>query len=345
MNTRGSDQAAAGRPQASGMPGSGARISVALCTYNGARFLEAQLASYLAQTRLPDELVACDDGSTDGTQAILERFAKRAPFPVRVEHNPTRLGSTKNFEKAVGLCAGALIATSDQDDVWLPHKLAASEAAFATEPQLGLVFGDAEVVDDDLRPLGHTMWQAIHLGPKLRRRIRGGKAFPILLRQWLVTGATMTFRASYRSHVLPIPESWIHDGWIAFIIGALAPIGVLDGATVQYRQHAAQQIGGKKLGWRELYRLAQNLGPEHFRLAHERFSLARERLRTLAPRLRRPEYLGLLDEKVEHQRRRLAIAESRSRTQKVLWTLGELAHGRYHRYSPGISHCFKDLLL
>jgi glycosyltransferase involved in cell wall biosynthesis len=261
-------------------------ISIALCTYNGARFLEAQLESYLVQTRLPDELVVCDDASTDATSDILAGFAKRAPFPVRIERNPTRLGSTKNFDKAIGLCAGELIATSDQDDVWLPEKLALSEAAFDIEPHRGLVFSDAEVVDEELRPLGHTMWDAISLGRLPRWRVRRDHAFEVLLRQWLVTGATMTFRSDYLPLIRPIPENWIHDGWIAFIIGAVAPVGLIDAATVKYRQHAAQQIGGKKLSWRDMYELARTVGSEHFRLAYQRFSLARERLATAAPQLR-----------------------------------------------------------
>ena len=151
------------------------RISVALCTYNGASFLDAQLDSYLTQTRLPDELVVCDDQSSDATLALLDGFAKRAPFPVRLHHNQARLGSTKNFEKAIGLCTGDLIATSDQDDVWLPDKLALSEAAFAKSPEIGLIFTNAEVVDQGLEPLGHRLWDAIHFGPILRRRVRRGQ--------------------------------------------------------------------------------------------------------------------------------------------------------------------------
>ncbi len=343
MTTRAS--APAGEPPSGTTPpGRGQRISVALCTYNGAPFLPAQLDSFLAQTRLPDELVVCDDSSSDGTWALLEDFARRAPFPVRLERNPERLGSTKNFEKAIGLCTGDLIATSDQDDVWLPRKLALNEAGFDVDPARGLVFSDADVVDEDLRPLGYTMWQAIHLGPWQRWRVRKDEAFEVLLRQWLVTGATMMFRASYLPDVLPIPANWIHDGWITFIIGALAPVGLLDASTVQYRQHAAQQIGGRRLGWREMYDLAKKVGPDHFRLAHERFVLARERLRALAPRLRSPAYLDWLDRKVEHQRRRLAIAESSSRIEKVALTLDELARGGYLRYSPASTHVFKDLL-
>jgi glycosyltransferase involved in cell wall biosynthesis len=330
------------------MPGSASptarRISVALCTFNGARFLQPQLDSFPAQTRRPDELVVCDDGSTDDTLVILERFEKRAPFPVRIERNPTRLGSTKNFEKAIGQCTGDLIATCDQDDVWMPEKLALSEAAFEAEPARGLIFTDADVVDDELRSLGHKMWDAIHFGALARRRVRQGRWFEVLLRQWVVTGATMVFRSEYRPCILPIPESWVHDGWIAFIIGAIAPIGFVERSTIQYRQHAAQQIGGKKLNWRDLYEKAHELGRAHFRLEYERFQLARERLGSLSSQVRDPSILARVERKVAHQKRRLAIAESPSRWKRVLWTLDELLHRGYQRYSPATTHFIKDLL-
>ncbi len=319
------------------------RLSVALCTYNGARFLEPQLDSYLAQTRLPDELVVCDDGSTDGTLAMLASFEKRASFPVRIVRNEARLCPTKNFEKAIGLCTGDLIATSDQDDVWMPEKLALCEATIASDSRRGLVFTNAEVVDEDLRSRGHQMWDSIRFGRLARRRVRRGQAFEVLLRQWLVTGATMMFRSEYRPFILPIPENWIHDAWIAFIIGALAQVGFVERSTIKYRQHAAQQIGGKKLTWREIYEKAREVGPPHLRLANERFLLARERLRSFASHVRDPGLLHLVDEKVEHQRRRLAIAEASSRWQRVVWTLVELWRGGYSRYSPSCCHFIKDM--
>ena len=320
-----------------------ASISVALCTYNGARFLEAQLDSFLAQTRLPDEVVACDDASTDDTVAILERFKNRAPFPVTVVRGEGRLGSTKNFEKAIGLCTGDLIATSDQDDVWVPEKLALSEAAFDGEPGCGLIFTNADVVDEELHPIGHTMWDATQVGVGVRRRVRRGRAFEVLLRQWLVTGATMMFRSEYRPFILPIPESWIHDGWIAFILGALAPVGSVEQPTIKYRQHSSQQIGGKKLTWRELYERAREVGPLHYRLDYDRFLLARERLQSVASRVREPRFLRLVDQKVEHLRRRLAIAEASSRWKRIGWALGEVFRGRYSRYSARFIYFIKDM--
>lgn len=322
------------------------RISIALCTYDGERFLEPQLKSLLAQVRLPDELVACDDGSSDGTVSILEAFARRAPFPVRIERNEVRLRSTRNFEKAIGLCTGDLIATCDQDDVWLPEKLALCEAAFLRDPHLGLVFTDAEIVDDSLRPRGFRLWDTIHFGRGARRRVQHGRGFDVLLRQWLVTGATMMFRAEYRTIVLPIPPSWIHDGWISFLIGALAPIAMVERPTLLYRQHAAQQIGAERLGWRQMLAMAREVGPDHFRLARDRFQLARDRLHELGGGAVDPAVLKLVDRKVIHQARRLAISECPSRARRALWAIEELLRGGYSRFSPTIPHHFaKDLLL
>ena len=114
---------------------------------------------------------------------------------------------------------------------------------------------------------------------------------------------------------------------------------------MKYRQHAAQQIGGKKLSLRELYQKAREVGPAHFRLDYERFELARERLRSLASHLRDPGILARVDGKVDHHRRRLAISEASSRWKRVMWSLDELIHGRYHRYSPTCTHFIKDVLL
>ena len=100
-----------------------ASTSIALCTYNGERFLSQQLESLAAQTILPDELVICDDASSDSSLRILEDFAQKAPFIVRIFKNPKNLGYIKNFEKAIGLCSMDVIFLSDHDDYWESEKL------------------------------------------------------------------------------------------------------------------------------------------------------------------------------------------------------------------------------
>ena len=106
------------------------KVSVAMTTYNGAAYLPEQLDSILARSRPPDELVVCDDGSTEETLIILNDYAARAPFTMTVVINEQRLGSTKNFEKAIGLCTGDIIFLSGQDDVWRPHTVATIEGQF-----------------------------------------------------------------------------------------------------------------------------------------------------------------------------------------------------------------------
>ena len=85
------------------------KISIAMATYNGGKYLREQLDSFLAQTRLPDELVITDDCSTDDTLAIIETFAATAPFEVRWERNEQNLGYTGNFNKALMKAAGDLV--------------------------------------------------------------------------------------------------------------------------------------------------------------------------------------------------------------------------------------------
>ena len=115
-------------------------LSVAMCTYNGSRHLSEQLESIGTQTRLPDELVICDDCSSDDTIRIIERFSASAPFAVRLEINTQNLGSTKNFEKAIRLCQGDLIALADQDDVWLSVQTGNPRGTISASAQMWVSF-------------------------------------------------------------------------------------------------------------------------------------------------------------------------------------------------------------
>src|SRR5687767_2196446 len=221
------------------------RFSVAMCTYGGARFVGAQLESIAAQTRPPDELVVCDDRSPDETAAVVERFARTAPFPVRLHVNERNLGTTKNFERAVALCEGGLIALCDQDDVWLPEKLARLEAEFARRPRAALVFSDAEVADEAARPVGRRLWESVRIGRAELERLREGKGLGDLLSGATVTGATAALRASLRRLALPIPDDLpvIHDAWFALLAACVAEVSPVEEPLVLYRCHAGQQVG------------------------------------------------------------------------------------------------------
>jgi glycosyltransferase involved in cell wall biosynthesis len=123
-------------------------ISIALCTFNGARFLPAQLASYLNQDRRPDELVVGDDGSTDETESLIENFAQTAPFPVHFRRNPQRLGVGSNFDQTIQRCSGEFVVLSDQDDEWRADKLSRLVALLQQHPRAGYACSDAELIDE-----------------------------------------------------------------------------------------------------------------------------------------------------------------------------------------------------
>jgi len=126
-------------------------ISVAMATFNGARYLGEQLTSLSSQTVKPLELVVCDDGSTDETAAILQSFSALAPFTVRVFKNAERLGYQQNFIKAASLCKGSLIAFCDQDDIWNDDKLDVVTKYFRQSDDL-LVAHDFSVFFENDRP-------------------------------------------------------------------------------------------------------------------------------------------------------------------------------------------------
>jgi glycosyltransferase involved in cell wall biosynthesis len=225
------------------------KISVALCTFNGERYLSQQLDSILNQVRLPDELIVCDDKSSDNTVSILKIFKDKAPFTMRIVINESNLRSTKNFENAISLCSGDLIALADQDDLWLPDKLRKIEEVFTNSPEVGMVFTDAEVVNEECQSVGYTLWQRIKFTKKEQSTFasKPGDILQILLRRNVVTGATMCFKSSLRSYFIPIPSLWVHDAWIAVMLTFYkVRIEAISSCLIAYRQHHTQQIGAKK---------------------------------------------------------------------------------------------------
>jgi hypothetical protein len=301
------------------------------------------LDSITAQRRLPDELVVCDDGSTDGTLQVLRDFAARTPFTVRLYESEVRLGPTKNFERAIGLCEGGLIALADQDDVWHPQKLARCAAAFARRPTVGAVFSDAELIDAQGRSRGGRLWRATGFARSEQRRLAHGDAIRVLLRHNVVTGATLVFRAQFRESIVPIPASWIHDGWIALLVAAQADLLLLPLPLVQYRQHGQQHVGTGPAGWQAQLACARRAEAAAYLALADQYRCAYQRLAAMPSVRRRRAVLAAVRAKVEH-------VQARARIRQAPWRGGpllarELVGGHYHRYSRGWRSAARDLLL
>jgi glycosyltransferase involved in cell wall biosynthesis len=218
------------------------RISVAMCTYNGERFLAQQLVSISQQSRLPDELVVCDDGSTDRTVAMIREFAASVRYPVRVFENEHNLGVAANFERAIRLCEGNLIALADQDDIWYPIRLERSEQELTAHPEAGLIFSDADIIDDKNQSTGATLWQRLSFAGKREQDLLAGR-YVVLAKHRFVTGATVMMRAGLRDRCLPIGEGWIHDEWIAMITAAFSDLKPIAQPLIRYRIHGSQEVG------------------------------------------------------------------------------------------------------
>ncbi|NUM89454.1 MAG: glycosyltransferase, partial [Bdellovibrionales bacterium] len=216
------------------------KISIALCTYNSSRWLPDLLDSLKRQTRSPDELVICDDGSSDATLDLLREFSARVSWPVRIEQNDRNLGYTKNFEKVIGLCSGEAIFLCDHDDRWHPKKVERMANALAEDSSLGMIFCNAALVDENLAPLEASAWERTDFTPKEVEAFNRGETLPILLKKMVSPGMTMAFRARYRQWLLPIPREWVHDGWILFLLAALSRVRALPEILVDYRIHGKQ---------------------------------------------------------------------------------------------------------
>jgi glycosyltransferase involved in cell wall biosynthesis len=221
------------------------RLSIALGTYNGAAYLKEQLESFAAQTRPPDEVVISDDQSTDNTTRLIEEFAATADFPVRLSVNESNLGIAKNFEKAISLCRGDVILLSDQDDVWHSDKLESVEQIFEARPQLSLVFSNAELVDETLKPFPETLFDRLDFNGRNQRLVKSGRTLDMQLRVNRICGFTVAFRANFKELILPISGDGplIHDGWIVLLIAAAGEIDFINRPLVKYRQHSRQQCG------------------------------------------------------------------------------------------------------
>ncbi len=214
-----------------------------MATYNGARYLPAQLESIAAQTRLPDELVIGDDGSTDETEQVVAQFARRVPFEVRFTRNAVRLGSSQNFIACMERCRGDVLLLSDQDDVWLPARVERTLEVLDANPDAAYVFSDGELMDERGDTLPGRLWQRAFFDAAGRRAFLEHRGVDVLLKTNVVTGAAMGIRRERIASALSIPPGWVHDAWMAFLLELQFGAVPIAEPLIRYRQHASQQIG------------------------------------------------------------------------------------------------------
>lgn len=327
------------------------KVSVALCTFNGADFIEAQLESILKQSRPPDEVIVSDDGSQDDTLAVIERVAAGVPAPLRVVQNPRRLGYAKNFESAIRQASGDVIFLSDQDDLWLERRIERMLAPFAESDRVAVVYSDAFLADEQLRPTGRTVFGArrsLGLGARsAARELVHGVDIGVL-------GSMMALRSSLTPYVLPLEAIWGHDHWILFIAHAIAGVKAVDEPLMYYRRHERNAGFDRSLDggwWKEWAIGARSTGIEPYAQEARRWETMLARLRELKTAAAPVDSPSTLDEFIQESERRLEFAQQREsikqrqRHRRLTPALRLLLRGDYHFYVHGFRTFCKDLVI
>lgn len=213
--------------------------SVALCTYNGASYIQEQIESILNQTMPVDEIVICDDGSTDDTVSIIQQISSSIPEKIRLIKNPTNLGLCANFINAISLCKGDIIFLSDQDDVWHNNKVEKLTHYLIQHPKIDLAFSDATLMGG--RFDGQRMSDKLNFPKENRKMFLAGLAFELSLYQVYALGASMAVRKKFIDQIIrkkPILNS--HDHFLQLEASARDAIAYLDEPLYDYRIHKNQ---------------------------------------------------------------------------------------------------------
>lgn len=224
--------------------------SVALCTYNGERYIREQIESIINQTMPVDEIVVCDDGSTDDTIQIIEKLRSETDITLRVFKNEEKLGVGKNFQKAVDLCKGNIIFLSDQDDVWLPNKVETISSFFEKNNQIDVVFTDAELIDGTGQTVMLTpnnLW-GYHFTKEYKKMFDSGMQLePFIIGRNHATGATMAVRREFAAkHPFAAMCSHgevLHDFALAIFAAEKNSLGCIEQKLTKYRIHSSQTCG------------------------------------------------------------------------------------------------------
>ena len=221
------------------------KTSVVICTYNGAKYIAQQLDSILQQTIPVDEIIICDDCSTDETLSILEKYQRNYPI-IKIFYNPTNIGSTAGFQKGIQHCENEIVFFADQDDEWLPFKVETFLEAFKQNPEIKVISSNGNgILNDQIITNSTSVWDI----PALLAKMQNSEVIDYFSLIANVTNiATGSAMAARKSFLMTIPEfpsvSEIHhDEFIALIAAKEKKYLFLDKKLYNYRIHENQQVG------------------------------------------------------------------------------------------------------
>lgn len=226
------------------------KISIVVATFNGEKYLQEQLNSFINQTVLPDEIIISDDGSTDSTMLLLKEFKKSCSCSICIVENICNHGVTGNFENAAKLATGDIVFFSDQDDVWYPNKIEETIKVFDKYPDCVGVVSDADCVDVNLKKLDVTFNDGAW--PQFKQlSYNEDNCFLLFHEVMLETvikgnilgGCCLALRNSYLRMMFPFCPSIYHDDWLCFCMFVLGDVVALNKSLFAYRIHGNNTVG------------------------------------------------------------------------------------------------------
>lgn len=316
-------------------------VSVALCTYNGSAYIKQQIDSILSQTILPDEIIICDDGSSDGTVDLVKELLIESELNWKIMVNDTNLGVIKNFEQAILECSSDIIFTADQDDVWLQDKIEIVIERFKLNNKLSVVFTDAFLVDKNLKKTGYSLWSTVF--PSMNKLENNRDLLSILLKGNIMTGATMAFSRSLIHYIKPFNDYWIHDYWIAIMGTLFGEVEMIDQPLILYRQHENNVLGAPRLSFTDkLLRYTKNFKYAK-EISNNKYIMFKELSKVVSSKRLSTELEMLINECVSFWYATAHLCND-SKINSIGVIFKRYSKGQYHKFYTGSRGAIRDLL-
>lgn len=220
-------------------------IDILLPTYNGEKYLKEQLDSILNQTYKNIRLIISDDCSKDSTPKILEEYRNKDER-IELYLQKENIGVVKEIEFLLKKVKSNYYMLADQDDVWLPIKVEKSIETLKKQ-NADLVFGDLEVVDQNLKTIYPSFGDFMLLNRKINKYI---DSYKVNYLYNCVTGCTVLSKKEFIEKILPIPTEskyLIHDHWIGLVVALNGKLVYMPEKYIKYRQHGNNQVGTDKI--------------------------------------------------------------------------------------------------
>lgn len=315
-------------------------ISVALCTYNGGKYLREQLISISSQTITPDEVIICDDCSTDNIYEIIRDFKTNKSFELRYYKNESNLGITKNFNKAVNYARNDIILFSDQDDIWEKNRVELSLAYFNKYDDCEIFFSNGSFIDEASNSINGNLFDSFGFNILKRSLFRMGLQSQILLKHSVVTGATLAIKRETLLKCLPFNEKYLHDRWISFNSSFIGKIYFSNNKLIKYRVHANQNTGISEKTNLNNNEFLKRINKENYlreiNFLQDCFSFLEEKVQD-------KKTLSQIIKKINHRKIRIDMSKL-NLFKRIKFVTKEVFNFNYFKYSFGIKSIIRDLI-